>query len=159
MFALIRDLAFNGQFADIEALTDNVWYQPNVLPKGNDEFFFGSFSPRMTQKNYQTQRNDDFVGPPTEEEWWNQYNTEGDGDWWTDFDWAGVIGALGGAVAIFSNWGEDTPDTAPGPRPQPGPGNGNDTDTDSPTMAAVKKYWPIGVLLLVLAYLAAKGKL
>ena len=117
------------------------------LLKATTVFFFEGFSPLM---------NENFVGPPTEGEFWEQYETAGDGGWWTDFDWGGVIGGLGGVINIFSNWGDDVSDddgaTIIVDTPAP-------TDTKPTFEENAMKYGPWVLVAFLIGWLAYRGKL
>lgn len=111
MFSLIKRFSASGDYQTLQQLF-SVDYVPNVFPRSNDVFFFNQFSP--------TYRNN-LDGPPTEEEWWNGYNDTGNGSWWSDMDWGGIVDSLGGVITIFSGWGDEPTDTpAPAPAPVPG---------------------------------------
>lgn len=149
MFGLFSNLAQNARFQDISSLVTGVNYEPNQLTKGNDKFFFEEFSPAMREQ---------FVGPPTEEDFWSQYEGAGNGQWWTDFDWGGVIDSLGGVINVFGNWGQDGEEPEFTPNPEPNP-------TQAPAAQSVlstenlKAYGPWFFILVLVAWMAYRGKL
>lgn len=157
MFSLMFKLSANNDIATISELVNGIDYAPNKLTRGNDKFFFENFSPLMNQA---------FVGPPTEEEFWGQYEQANEGDWWTDFDWGGVIDSLGGFINVFSNWGEneETPGYNPNPQP-PTTGNGNNSGNNNGDNGNIfsadnlKTFGPYVVIVLLIAWMAYRKKL
>lgn len=155
MFALFDMLAKQERYSEINQLINGIDYVPNQLPKGNDPFFFERFSPLMKNQ---------LVGPPTEEQFWEQYTNAGSEEgesgskWWTDFDWGGVLEGLGGVIGVFSNWGADGEETYT-PPPAENPNNGQNLNTAGSgnifSSDNLKTYGPwvaVAVLVLWLAY-------
>jgi hypothetical protein len=154
MFALFNELAKEQDFSSIEALLSGLDYQAGKLPKGTDKFFFENFSPAFLESPTTVQ---------TEAEFWEQYNDQGNGQWWTDFDWGGVVDSLGGVIEIFSGWGADGEETfTPSPSTQPpAASNTNNSGMASGLFTAdnLKIYGPYVLILALVLWMAYRKKL
>lgn len=151
MFRLFDRLAREEDYQTIQSLITGIDYVPNKLTKGNDQFFFQQFSPLYSQSPTTVQ---------TEEEFWDQYTEAGDGDWWSDFDWGGVLSGLGDVISVFSNWGQDNePPVQTPPNTNQNNQNNNNGGGESTYMDKVKTYGPWVAVVVLVLWLAYRKKL
>jgi len=165
MFDLFAQLALAGDFESIQQLISGITYEPGVLTKSNDRFFFETFSPYYKSRPVIMALNSggDNMGPPKLDDWMADYDNAGGGNgWWSDFDWGGVIGSLGGVISIFDGWGNDGEETFTPPNPNPNPNqNPNNKDVNESFFSSenMKTYAPWVLVLALVGWLAYRGKL
>lgn len=113
-------------------LVSNVQYRFGVFPAGFDQVITGQAPAPMLQ------------------------TTDGqgaEGNWYSEIDWGGIIGAIGGIVTDATSGGGSSDSPAPAPTPTPGEGSGEDSKKTMQWVAV-----GAAVLIIIVALVIAMRK-